>query len=118
MLTKKTTRPPPRAAVYWLIARNDNGRSEMLTIAHDGEKMLPVFSFEEEAKMFFSLGTPGAGWSIRRTTAGELASMLTGPCADAGFVALDPMPELVCRGMADLVSMSRERFTHRLIEKA
>lgn len=118
MLTKKTTRPPPRVAVYWLTSRDDNGRSETLTMGRGGERRLPVFSFREEAEMFLSLRTLGAGWSVKQTTAGELVSVLMGPYSGVEFVALDPMPELVCRGMADLVSMSRERFINRFVEKA
>jgi hypothetical protein len=79
MLTKKTTRPPPRVAVYWLISRDDNGRSETLTMGRGGERRLPVFSFREEAEMFLSLRTLGAGWSVKQTTAGELVSVLMGP---------------------------------------
>lgn len=118
MLTKKTTRPTPKpAAVYWLISRDGNGWSETLTIGRGGEERLPVFSFREEAEMFLSLGRLGAGWSLKQTTAGELASALMGPCSGVGSVALDPLPELVRRDMADLVSMGRERFIYRLIEK-
>lgn len=119
MLTKNTTiRPPPTVVAYWLIVKNERERTEMLTIERGGWDALPVFSFREEAEMFLSLGTLGAVWSIRRTTAGELVSTLTGPCSGVGSVALDPMPGLICRGMADLVSLSRERFLYRLSEVA
>lgn len=114
MLSSSTARPNLPGTIYWLITGDQNNRSGMLTIDRNGEEMLPVFSFREEAEMFFSLGMLGAGWSLRRTTAGELASILKGPCARINFVALDPLPEMVCRGMIDLVSLSRERFMRRL----
>lgn len=117
MLTKKTTRPPPTTAVYWLLASGENGRAEMLTIGRGGEEMLPVFSFEEEAGMFLSLRMPGERRSLKRTTARELVSILIGPCAGVDFVALDPLPEIVCLGMADLAGPSRERFMCRLSRK-
>lgn len=118
MLTQDTVmRPSHAVSAYWLIAKNKNGGTEMLTIERGGEEALPVFSFEEEAGMFLSLGASEAGWSLRRTTAGELVSMLMGPYSGVEFVSLDPMPELVRRGMADLVSLSRERFMHRLVRK-
>ncbi len=118
MLMNKTTRPPPTGAVYWLIARNENGRTQTLTIHRGGEERLPVFSFEEEAEMFLSLGKLREGWTLRRTTAGEAVSILMGSCAGVDSVALDPLPEMVCRGMVGLVSLSRERFMQRLIEEA
>lgn len=117
MLAKKPTRPPPSGVVHWLISKDENGRAEMLTIDFGGEEMLPVFSFREEAEMFLSLGTMGGGWSLRRATAGELASTLMGPCTYINFVALDPMPEIARRGTAGLVGISRERFMHRLAKR-
>lgn len=117
MLTEKTTtRPPPATAVYWLVARGENGRSETLTIGGD-EETLPVFSFREEAEAFLSFGALGEGWGIRRATAGELASILMGPCVGVGSVALDPMPEHAFEGMLRLVSLGRERFLSRLVEE-
>lgn len=118
MLTEKATRPPPLGIAHWLIAKGENDRSETLTIDCGGEEMLPIFSFREEAEMFLSLGTLAEGWSLRRATAGELASTLMGPCADIDFVALDPMPEMVHRGMVGLVGISRERFMYRLAARA
>jgi hypothetical protein len=45
------------ASVYWLITSNENGRLKFLALSlTGGEEVLPVFSSEEEAKMFLSLG--------------------------------------------------------------
>ena len=56
-----------------------------------GEEALPVFSFEDKAKMFLELGALD-GWRVRVTTAGELTSVLFGPCVGVCRVALDPLP--------------------------
>jgi len=108
-------------SVYWLIARNDNRRLEVLTTGEPGgEEVLPVFSHEEEAEMFLRLGQGGFDrWQARESTAGELISVLYGPCAGVERVALDPLPETVAETRANLfVSLDRERFVARLIDKA
>ncbi len=114
---RQTTKPPiglskrPRNPARWLIARDGNGRLEPLCVAAGGAKVLPVFSFEEEAKMFLHLGGhSGDGWRSRRTSAGELVSVLYGPCADVGGVALDPLPGMPRDGTIALVEVGRERF--------
>jgi hypothetical protein len=90
----------------------------VLTINPDGvEETLPVFSFEEEAKLFLRFGTPGTGWRIRETTAGELISVLYGPCANVEKVALDPPPEVAGKALICLVSLSRKDFVRVLINK-
>ena len=115
--TISATLPRPPAA-YWLLVKDEAGRTEALTVGLEGRReALAVFGFEEEAGMF-SLWSSEEGWRIRETTAGELAGMLSGPHAGVEFVALDPLPELVSRGMAGLVSLRRERFLDRLFERA
>ena len=109
---------PTSPQVYWLLARSEAGRTEMLTVDLDGrEGALAVFGFEEEAEMF-SLWASGGKWRLKETTAEELARMLSGPYTAVRFVALDPLPELVSWGMVGLVSLRRERFVDRLLEKA
>lgn len=93
----------------------------MFTLDLDDEgEALPVFSFEDEARMFLSLEALGDGWRLRKTTAGELKEMLMGSLAGVEFVSLDPLPELVYRRMISLVSVRREQFVggfvSRLIE--
>jgi hypothetical protein len=78
-----------------------------------GEETLPVFSVEDEARMFFELGTSG-GWRVRETAAGELISILFGPCAGVRRVALDPLPGPAA-ALAGLVSMGREAFMESLL---
>lgn len=72
---KKTHRRP-----FWLVVGYRSG----------GEA-LPVFSFEDEARMFFELGTSGR-WQVGKMTEAELASVPASPCAGVGRVVLDPPP--------------------------
>jgi hypothetical protein len=77
---------------FWLIAKYRTGGMEVLRIAlASGREALPVFSFEDEARMFLELGAPG-GWRVRETTAGELTSVLCGAYANVDRVVLDPVP--------------------------
>ena len=78
--------------------------------------MLPVFSFEEEAEMFLHLGGyADSGWRARESCAGELVSVLLGPCTDVGGVALDPLPEMLEDGTLGLVGVGRRRFLGQLM---
>ncbi len=90
---------------------------EVHTIGPDDEA-LPVFSFEEEAEMFLRLEALEEGWWTRETTAGELISLLYGPCAGVRRIALDPLPA-VCGGeaMLDLVSLERKDFAQTLTRR-
>lgn len=102
----------------WLIARHRTRRMEVLrTVLASGEEALPVFGFEEEARMFLDLGASG-GWRVRETTAGELTSVLCGPCATVDRVALDPIPRTGphAEGLNLLSSMEREAFVGLLLD--
>lgn len=105
------------ASVYWLIARNENGRLKVLALGlSDGEEVLAVFSHEEEAEMFLRLGQVRFdSWQVRKSTAGELVSVLSGPYAHVKVVALDPVPEMLVERTVGLVSLSRERFTNLVL---
>ncbi len=95
---------------FWLIVKYRVGGMEVLrTILASGEEALPVFSFEDEASMFLELGTSGC-WQVKETTAGELTSILFGPCAGVGRVVLDPLPGPFAERLMDLVSMGRKAF--------
>ena len=106
---------PPPGSTYWLIAKVENGRIEALTVDGGGGEALPVFSHEEEAELFLCLGEIGDGWRVRESSAGEVISLLFGPCAGVGSVTLDPLPATVARAMIKLLSLSRERFLDRLM---
>src|SRR5215210_7059912 len=95
----------------WLIANHENGRMNVFILgSDDDEKTLPVFSFEEEAEIFLRLGETGTGWRSRETTAGELISLLYGPCAGVKRVALDPLPVVDGEMVFDLVGWGRRDF--------
>jgi hypothetical protein len=99
---------------FWLIVKYRTGGMEVLRIKlANGEEALPVFSFVDEARMFFELGTSD-GWRVRETAAGELISILFGPCAGVRRVALDPLPGPDA-ALAGLVSMGREAFMESLL---
>jgi hypothetical protein len=94
-----------------LIAEYRTGGIEVLrnTLA-SGEEALPVFSFEDEARMFLEFGALDAGWRVRVTAAGELVSVLFGPCAGVGWVVLDPLPPPFAESLMDPAGMGRDAF--------
>ncbi len=107
-------RPKP----YWLIVKNESSWVDVLTTNLTGdEETLPVFSFEEEARMFLKHRALRNRWRVRETTAGELISVLYGPCAFVKQVALDPLPEMDIEVLVHLVSMRREDFVEFLMSK-
>lgn len=116
MLKSRAARPSNLATAYWLIEKHEAKPTEVLTVnLKSGVEALPIFSWVEEAEMFLKLGElEEDGWSIRKSTAGGLVSLLEGELrADVEFVALDPMPEMVtpmfCT-MMGLVTLNRQRF--------
>src|SRR5918998_2650246 len=95
----------------WLIANHENGRLGVLTLDPGSDReTMPVFSFEEEAEAFLQLGAPGTEWRARKTTGGELISLLYGPCAGAKKVTLDPLPGVNGEMVFDLVGRGRYKF--------
>lgn len=119
MIDNTMLRSPTRPATYWLIVKDETKQEEVLTVGlNSREEALPIFCFEEEASMFLSLEMLEAGWKLAKVPAGELALKLFGSCARVGFVALDPLPELVRQKMVGLVSVRKEQFMDSLIESA
>ena len=104
----------------WIIISYQNNRMDALTLDPDSDGgFLAVFSFEEEAEAFLSLleDDQKSEWRSRQMAAGELVSILLGPCASVKGVALDPLPLLSSRAMLGLVSVNRERFVQDLLEE-
>ena len=103
---------------HWLITKHLTSRMDVFTTQMGGDqKALAVFGYEEEAQMFLDLRLAGSkdGWKVRRTSVGELVSVLYGPCSDTKKVVLDPVPE-VGRGVpVDLLSMHRTDFLRFLL---
>ena len=109
---------PPDPVSYWLIAEKRNNRIETLTIrTGGGQETLPVFSSEEEAKIILQFEGVTGGWRARQSSAGELVSVLSGPCAGVKKVALDPSPEMVVEGTVRLVSLLRESFMNLIMAR-
>jgi hypothetical protein len=99
-----------RRSPYWLLAKRRLGRLEVLTTSlADGRRVLPIFSFEEEANLYLSLGAEGS-WRVRQTEVGELLSLLYCLCNKVEVVALDPVSEIETDVLCRLVSFERERF--------
>jgi len=118
---KKSPSGPQRGSTggsrtRWLIAREGNGPLDPLCVQVGWARVLPVFSFEEEAEMFLHLGDYDDGvWWTRESCAGELVSVLCGPCVGAKGVALDPLPEMPEDGTIGLVWVGRKRFLEQLL---
>jgi hypothetical protein len=98
--------------------RETEYRIEVLTIRTGGEQeTLPVFSSEEEAEITLRFGGVTGGWQARESGAGELVSVLSGPCAGVKKVALDPSPDIVVEGAVGLVSLLRESFIDQIMAR-
>lgn len=118
LVTERGAARPPGPA-YWLIAKNENCRIEVLTVGlAEGEEALPVFSFEEEAQMYLGFEASGDGWRIRETRAGELVSVLFGLCARVGHVTLDPLPQMVTDETVRLLTLDRKSFVQDLLDES
>ena len=98
-----------------VISKRRRGRVEIWTMeVADGRSVLPVFSFEEEAALFLSLGVQDS-WQVRGVGAGELVSLLYGPCRGAELVALDPVSGAEAAVVNRCVSLTRKRFVDVLL---
>ena len=98
----------------WLIASLTDGKTDVLTLDGGGDRVLPVFSFRDEADMYvhLQLGTPG--WGPRVFSADEIVSMLHRSLSDVTRVALDPLPEVCDETVLDLLCVGRETFVRSL----
>ena len=109
----------PAPGSFWLIAKVEAGRVRVLTTeCARGETALPVFSFEDEARMFRRLAVPYDGWRVRETTGGELVSLLLGLCSGVSQVLLDPLPALNGRLPVNPFGMRRQPFVEFLLSRS
>jgi hypothetical protein len=100
---------------FWLIAMRSRGTLEVLTtVLTDGRRVLPVFSFAEEAAIYLRCDIRRS-WQLRPTSTGELVSLLYGPCRKVQLVALDPISDIEADVVNRLVSLERERFVDLLL---
>jgi hypothetical protein len=102
-------------SAWWLLARDGDSQSEVLTLAFGGYEMLPVFSFREEAEMYLLIEILGGDWQVREISAGELVSLLHEKCAIVSSVALDPLPGAWADKVAELVGLDCKRFVSRVV---
>ena len=100
---------------WWLVARNDDGQLEVLTL--DGGDTLPVFSGEDEAELFLCLRETH-GWEAHESSAEELVFVLSGPSSQAGLVALDPSVELFDARAGGSPGLSREGFLEWIVSRS
>jgi hypothetical protein len=101
---------------FWLIEKIEDGPMEMLTVdLEGGQEALSIFSHQEEAEMFLWLGRLTDSWRARKSEGTEIARVLSAPRAGIGFVVLDPLPQVFAEHRVDLVSLTREHFTLRLM---
>ena len=114
---------PNSGAARWLIADRTNGNMDVFTIDDGGERVLPIFSFLDEAEMYVRLqiatppgNPPGAPrWEPRACSPGEIVSVLFGRLSDVARVALEPLPEVCGKTILDLLSVGREAFVLSLV---
>jgi hypothetical protein len=102
---------------WWLVARNDEGSLEVLTL--DGGDTLPVFSGEGEAELFLWLREEREhGWKVQQSFADELVFVLSGPCSRVGLVALDPSAEIFEGQAAEFSGLGREKFLVWIVSRS
>ena len=113
---------PNSGTPRWLIADLTGGEMDVFTIDDGGERVLPLFSYRDEAEMYVRLqvapppGSPPAApvWEPRASSPGEIVSALYGPLSNVARVALDPLPEVCGASILDLLCVRREAFVFAL----
>lgn len=103
---------------HWLITKQATSAMGVFTTHLWGDgKALVIFSFEEEAEMFLHLQLAASkdGWTVRRTSVGELVSVLYGACSDTTMVVVDPLPEIGKEELARTLSVHRNDFLSYLL---
>lgn len=99
-------------SMFWVVFADECRLTCPLTLSLEGGKeALAVFSHQEEADMLLRwFETVGEGWRIRQTSAGEVVSLLYGPCCGVNTVALDPSPQMLADSFISTVALERGRF--------
>jgi hypothetical protein len=112
-----TTGVPERSPgpLHHVVTRDGDKGLEILLVPLEGKgQVLPAFSAGWAARGYLFAEAPGGGWYVRACTAGELVSLLVGPCAGVEWVALDPRPGPRYGGEVANV-MPRENFVDYLL---
>jgi hypothetical protein len=109
---RRRSRHASPGSMFWVVFADECRLTCPLTLGLEGGKeALAVFSHQEEADMLLRwFGTAGEGWHIRQTSAGEVVSLLYGPCCGANTVALDPSPQMLADSFLSTVALERGRF--------
>ena len=100
---------------WWLLARHKDSQTEVLTLVCSGYEMLPVFGFREEAEMYLQIEMLDDDWHVKKTSAGELLSVLSGPYASVTSVTIDPYPSALSYEAAEPAGIDPERFVSRVM---
>ncbi len=112
---------PSNKTPRWLIADRTDGKMDVFTIDDGGDRVLPIFSYRDEAEMYVRLqiGNPlgTSRWEPRASSPGEIVSVLCGPLSDVARVALDPLPEVCGKTVLDLLCVHREAFLCSLVRE-
>lgn len=104
---------PARTPWYWLLAGDRVSGLEVFTErTAEGRVILPVFGSEEDARAYLAGSGP---WRPRKTSRGEIVSVLMGVCREAGWVTLDPPPGMVAEETLRLFGVSRDGFLEPLL---
>ena len=100
---------------YWLLTTYGAlGLEVFVEKTPTGEVIVLVFGSADEAAGHLSEST--GPWKPRKTSRGELVSLLMGVCKDARWVALDPPPGTAMEdGIVELCALSREVFLESLL---
>ena len=65
--------------------------------------------------MFLWLGRLTDSWRAKKSRGKEIVRVLSAPRASIGFIVLDPLPQMLDEHKVDLMSLTRDRFTSRLM---
>lgn len=121
VLPRRAIRP---VLLLYTIARHENDGLRLLHVPLGfGEDALVIFSSWEMARRYylsrrrFLPEVFGEEWHARVCSAGELASLLLGPCESTEWVLSDPQPGMrFAEGSKQANLVSRQRFVNRLLE--
>src|SRR3712207_6704219 len=107
-------RRPPRSTLfpYTTLFRSSNRLEPSTLAARPSEEILPVFGVAGAARDFLRRGGLGGGWRVRKSTAGELVSLLLGCLPRVDRVALDP-----AAGDAQPRSADKKKFVAALMSE-
>ena len=105
-----------KALLPYVIVRSGISCLELLRVSlESGEEVLPVFSSGEAAWRFLLSGAFGEGWRVKGCSAGELVSLLFGPCATIERLLPNPLSEPLTAEDEVAAPVYRESFIASLL---